>query len=96
MLDQYLANASIREKPPDLNRIVCMSTKIVHLELITSLSAEAFLATLRCFIAHRGYTIDIYFDDGRNFVGPNSHLKFLIDISRSEAVEDLSSAKAIT
>lgn len=66
---------------------VCMCTKAVHLEVVTSLTTEAFLAALRRFIARRGYPSDIYSDNGRNFVGANSYLKSLIDLSRSEAIQ---------
>lgn len=75
---------------------VCMCTKAVHLELVTSLSTEAFLAALRRFIARRGYPSDIYSDNGKNFVGANSYLKSLIDLSRRESIQDFLSAKGIT
>jgi hypothetical protein len=41
----------------------------VHFELITSLSTEAFLQSLRRFIARRGRPTTIYSDNGTNFVG---------------------------
>jgi len=33
---------------------LCFVTKAVHIEVVTSLTTEAFLAALRCFIARRG------------------------------------------
>ena len=34
---------------------VCLAIRAVHLELVSDLTAEAFLAALRRFTAHRGY-----------------------------------------
>jgi hypothetical protein len=46
---------------------VCFVTKAVHIEVVTSLTTEAFLAALRCFIARRGKLKTIYSDNGTNF-----------------------------
>ncbi|XP_071052597.1 uncharacterized protein [Onthophagus taurus] len=48
---------------------VCAVTKAVHLELVTDLSSDAFLAALRRFVARRGRCIRIFSDRGTNFVG---------------------------
>lgn len=47
----------------------CAVYRAVHLELLTSLSSEAFLQTLRRFIARRGRPSVIYSDQGKNFCG---------------------------
>lgn len=57
---------------------ICMSTKAVHLELITSLSSAAFIATFRRFIARRGLPAHIYSDNGTNFVGGEKELRNLL------------------
>ena len=75
---------------------VCVIIKVVHLELVTSLSTDAFVATLRRFLACKGYQTVIYSDNGRNFAGANFYIKSLLDLSRSEAIQDFSSTKAIT
>ncbi|CAG7665670.1 unnamed protein product [Allacma fusca] len=54
---------------------VCTSTKATHLELVSSLSSEAFISTLKRFIARRSLPSDIYSDCGRNFVGAHKELK---------------------
>ena len=54
---------------------VCMSIKAVHLEVVTDLSSDGFLAALRRFAARRGLPEHIYSDNGTNFVGANNHLK---------------------
>ncbi|GAB0089833.1 hypothetical protein DMENIID0001_044500 [Sergentomyia squamirostris] len=48
---------------------VCLVTKAVHVEAVTDLTAEAFLAALRRFIARRGKPSLIMSDNGTNFVG---------------------------
>lgn len=50
---------------------VCLSTKAIHLEAVTELTSEAFLAAFRRFIGRRGKCSDIYTDNGTNFVGAN-------------------------
>lgn len=54
---------------------ICMVTKAVHLELISSLSSESFLYTLKRFIARRGCPVTIYSDNATNFQGANNALK---------------------
>lgn len=53
---------------------VCFTTKAVHLELVSDLSTEAFLAALRRFSARRGKPTQIYSDNGTNFVGSKKEL----------------------
>ncbi|XP_024880770.1 uncharacterized protein LOC112460357 [Temnothorax curvispinosus] len=50
----------------------CAVYRCVHLELVTSLSTEAFLLALRCFIGRRGRPSTIWSDQGTNFVGANN------------------------
>ncbi|XP_075150426.1 uncharacterized protein LOC142224530 [Haematobia irritans] len=53
---------------------VCMVTSAIHLELVTDLSTEGFLAALRRFISRRGKCSNIYSDNGKNFVGAKRKL----------------------
>jgi hypothetical protein len=53
---------------------VCLF-KAVHLELVSDLSSDGFLAALRRFIARRGIPNHIFSDNGTNFVGANNQLK---------------------
>ncbi|UYV61846.1 hypothetical protein LAZ67_1006840 [Cordylochernes scorpioides] len=55
----------------------CAVFRAIHLELVTSLSTEAFIQALRRFIARRGRPTVIYSDNGTNFVGTNNALKAL-------------------
>ena len=57
---------------------ICLATKAIHLELVTELSTEAYIASLRRFIAKRGLCDNIYSDNGTNFVGAEKELKEII------------------
>lgn len=54
---------------------VCMHSRAIHLELVSSLSAEAFLSTLKRFISRRGKPAVLYSDNATNFRGANNALK---------------------
>lgn len=49
-------------------------TRAVHLELVSGLTTEAFLASLMRFLSRRGYCSHMYSDNGTNFVGANKVL----------------------
>jgi hypothetical protein len=49
-------------------------TKAVHIEVVKSLTTEAFLAALRRFIARRGKQKTIYPDNGTNFQSASNQL----------------------
>lgn len=54
---------------------VYFSTKAVHLEMVTSLTTEAFLAALSRFTARRGICTQLFSDNGTNFVGASRELQ---------------------
>ena len=56
---------------------VCMITKAVHLEIVSDMTSEAFLATLRRFTARRGIPHEVFTDCGTNFVGAEKILRKL-------------------
>ena len=56
---------------------VCFSTKAVHIEIVSDLTTEAFLAALKRFVARRGLPLEIHSDNGTNFVGARNDLKEL-------------------
>ncbi len=57
---------------------VSLSVKAVHLELVSDLTTEAFIACFRRFIARRGRPSLVWSDHGSNFVGASRHLKELL------------------
>jgi hypothetical protein len=62
---------------------VCCSTRAVHLELVSSLSTDAFLAAFWRFVSRRGRPSDVYSDCGTNFVGANRELKEMLQLVMS-------------
>lgn len=54
---------------------VCLSTRAVHLELVSDLSTDAFIASLRRFFARRGLSANIYSDHGSNFLGARNEIQ---------------------
>ncbi|XP_076549257.1 uncharacterized protein LOC117612080 [Osmia lignaria lignaria] len=63
---------------------VCLAVKAVHLELVSDLTSEAFIAALRRFIARRGYCVKIHSDNGTNFVGANNEIQEIQRLIRSD------------
>lgn len=59
---------------------VCLVTKAVHLEIVSDLTSEALIATLKRFIARRGKCSKIFSDNGTNFVGANRELQRLFKL----------------
>ncbi|XP_072398120.1 uncharacterized protein [Diabrotica undecimpunctata] len=57
-----------------ISLFVCLSTKAIHLEVVTDLSTEAFMAAIKRFIARRGKPCQMMSDNGTTFVGANNSL----------------------
>jgi len=64
---------------------VCMATKAIHLEAVSSLTTDAFTAALRRFVSRRGIPQDIYCDNGTNFRGAAK----LLDKELREAISQI-------
>ncbi len=60
-----------------ISLFICLATKAVHLELVSSLSTADFLAAFRRFVARRGCPVEVLSDNGTNFVGANRELQEL-------------------
>ncbi|GFT53852.1 integrase catalytic domain-containing protein [Trichonephila clavipes] len=56
---------------------VCFVTKAVHFELVSDLTTQAFIASLKKFIARRGRPSLIFPDNGKTFIGSNAEHKRL-------------------
>ena len=79
-------------KPTIVKAYVCifvsLSVKAVHLELVTDLTSEAFVACLKRFIARRGLPSLIWSDNGTNFTGAARELKELYLFLRRTSTQD--------
>ncbi|CAK1598127.1 unnamed protein product [Parnassius mnemosyne] len=53
---------------------VCSALKAVHLELVSDLTSEAYMAALNRFVARRGKPQSITSDNGTNFVGASNEM----------------------
>ncbi|XP_052565845.1 uncharacterized protein LOC128093365 [Culex pipiens pallens] len=67
---------------------VCMAIKAVHLELVGSLTTEGFLAALQRFVNRRGTPSELYSDNGTNFRGGNRELSELVELLRSQILQE--------
>ncbi|XP_076549204.1 uncharacterized protein LOC143306713 [Osmia lignaria lignaria] len=63
---------------------VCMSTKAVHLELVSDLTTEAFMACLKRLFSRRGISRTIHSDNATNFVGSSRELIALHKLIQSD------------
>ncbi|GBL96407.1 hypothetical protein AVEN_43722-1 [Araneus ventricosus] len=54
---------------------VCFSTRAVDLEILTDLTSDALIPTLKRFFARYGICTTIFSDNATNFVGANSELR---------------------
>ncbi|GFS50019.1 integrase catalytic domain-containing protein [Trichonephila clavipes] len=52
----------------------------VHLDIVTDLTSNAFIATLKRFIFRRGKCAKLYSDNATNFVGANIELKKMFNL----------------
>ncbi|XP_073835838.1 uncharacterized protein [Musca autumnalis] len=78
---------------------VCFATKAVHLEAVSDLSSDAFIAALKRFIGRRGLPSKIYCDNATNFVGAATKLndfhKHFHEEANKAAIAEYASTKFI-
>ncbi|GFW07338.1 integrase catalytic domain-containing protein [Trichonephila clavipes] len=54
---------------------ICFVTRAIHLEILSDLTSDAIIATLKRFMSMQGKCSKIFTDNATNFVGANSQLK---------------------
>ena len=99
----YLKQGSIR-KPVMVKAYICvfvsLTVKAVHLELVSYLTSEAFIACLRRFIARREKPVLLCSDHGTNFVGAKRILRdlfeFLQQQKTNEAISNFCTSQGIS
>ncbi|GFY01958.1 integrase catalytic domain-containing protein [Trichonephila clavipes] len=75
---------------------ISMATKAVHLEVVSDLSADAFLAAFRSFISRRGKPTNMFSDNATNFKGASSYLKEQLKLIKSVEVQNFVTQESIT
>ncbi|XP_062556793.1 uncharacterized protein LOC134221620 [Armigeres subalbatus] len=63
---------------------ICMSSKAIHLELVSDLTSAAFLAALQRFVGRRGCPEKLISDNATNFRGADSELHELFKLFQSQ------------
>ena len=53
---------------------ICFVTRAVHLELVSDMTTQAFLAALDRFVDRRGLPLHLYSDNGANYTGAKNQL----------------------
>ncbi|GFX94049.1 integrase catalytic domain-containing protein [Trichonephila clavipes] len=75
---------------------ICMAIKAVHLEVVSDLSADAFLAAFRRFMFRRGNPTNMFSDNATNFKGASSYLKEQLKLIKSVEVQNFVTQESIT
>jgi len=78
-------------KPTIVKSYICvfvsLTVKAVHLELVSDLTTDAFIACLRRFISRCGIPSLIWSDHGTNFIGAARELKDLYKFLHSNQTQ---------
>lgn len=74
---------------------ICMSTKAIHLELVTEMTSKGFINALERFVSRRGCCQHIYSDNGTNFVGANNELSKISHIANTDEFQGFNNKNSI-
>ncbi|XP_011859066.1 PREDICTED: uncharacterized protein LOC105556582 [Vollenhovia emeryi] len=66
---------------------VCFATKAIHLELVSDLTTDAFIAALKRLISRRGKPQQMYSDNATTFVGAQRQIKEFYDFLKTEQAQ---------
>lgn len=86
---------SIRHIKAYICIFICMVLKAAHIEVVTDLTIEAFLAALTRFVSRRGLCTDVYIDCGTNFVGAKNALHKVLLSSGWPKLQDFAVSHSI-
>lgn len=68
---------------------VCFAVKAVHLELVSDLTSDAFIAAFKRFISRRGKPTHVYSDNGTTFVGATNQLQEIFDFLNKDQTQNV-------
>ena len=69
--------------------LICMFTKAIHLEAVSDLTAQGFIAAFRRFVSRRGHCQTLFSDNGTNFVGASKELREMFNRCTSQVPEEI-------
>lgn len=68
--------------------IVCFASKAVHLEVVSDMTTDTFLAAFKRFVSRRGLPTDVYCDNASTFKGANNQLKELYKLHNNKDFQE--------
>ncbi|XP_062713585.1 uncharacterized protein LOC134290455 [Aedes albopictus] len=71
----------------------CLVTRAIHLEVAHNLSTDSCIMAVRRFVRRRGPPVEIFSDNGTNFVGASNELAKQIKHINSECAETFTDAR---
>lgn len=81
----HIRKRGIKSQKAYICLFVCLTTKALHLELVSDLSSDLFLAAFKRFISRRGPVSLIYSDGGTNFIGAKRKLDEIYSFIQSKS-----------
>ena len=66
---------------------VCLSSRAIHIEDVSSLETDTFIQSLLRFISVRGWPKEIWSDNGTNFTGAKKELRLLVQDMSDERIK---------
>lgn len=74
---------------------ICMSTKAIDLQLVSDLTSKEFINALKRFISRRGKCLQMFSDNGSNFLGASNELKAVYSLfqNNKQALSDFASVE---
>lgn len=74
-----------------ISLFICMCTKALHLEVVSDMTTQAFLAAVRRFVARRGHVKEMWSDHGTTFHGAEKELISMWKQGQSNIPNELAS-----
>lgn len=66
---------------------VCFITRAIHLELVTSLTSQAYILTLKRFLSRRGKPAEIFSDNAKTFVGAAKEFHIFLNNNNTDIID---------
>lgn len=84
--DENVKNGRIKPVKGYIAISICFSTRLVHIEAETDQTYETCIAAFQRFIARRGNVLELYSDNGTNFVSARK----ILEMETEQAINEYS------